>query len=1180
MAVVIRLQGLPIVAGTMDIRHFFSGLTIPDGGVHIVGGENGEAFIVFATDEDARLGMMRTGGTIKGSKVSLLLSSKTEMQNMIELSRRRFETGNSEGPAGNGGRPGPPVSSSGSGRASLPTTVPGFSSPTPTTVTTTSSVHESVSNKSISTFATTSMGSVPPSYSNNFSSPSLTMGSTMTTAMSTLNSVPPPIPPLPTMPSLPPMPSIPPMPVPPPVSTLPPVPSVTPLTSVPPVPSMTHMPHMSTLPPFNPGVPPPVGPVASGLTGSGPPLSIGNPNHLFLGPMNPLGPLNLQAPVKQAAVNPDELYVHLQGLPFTATEMDVREFFQGLGVDSVRFLRDGLGRSSGRALVKFFTHQDAFEALKRNTGMMGQRYVEITPATERQWTASAAPGNVAGGQGSSKHSSDAEPDQHRRTGSSSESPSGRERARSRSPHKQEYCVYLKGLPYEAENKQIFEFFKNLDIVEDSIYIAYGPNGRATGEGFVEFRNEVDYKAALSCHMQYMGSRFIQVHPITKKGMFEKIDMIRKRMQGSQQGDSKSGSESGGKGRTCAHISNIPYTVSKKDVRLFLEGIQIFEESLKVLVDGNGNGLGQAVVQFKSEEEAFKAERLHRQKLNGRDAFVHLVTFDQMKEIERNPPPQAKRGAKSQGNTQSHVELSISCSNLIDKDVGSKSDPLCVLLQSVGDDKWAEVNRTERIKNCQDPEFSKKLCLDYYFEKVQKLKFAIYDIDNKSVDLGDDDFLGGFECTLGQVVSSKMITRPLELKKGKPAGKGTITITAEEIKDNRAVVLEVEAQGLDKKDLFGKSDPFLEFFKQGDGGKWQLVYRTEVIKNNLNPSWKKFSVSLQTFCNSDMNKPIKVHCSDYDNDGSHDLIGIFQTNVTELQKAAPGSPVTFDCIHPDKKQKKKNYKNSGVVKVKSCKIEAEYSFLDYVMGGCQINFTVGIDFTGSNGDPRSPDSLHYMSPNGLNQYLTAIWSVGQVVQDYDSDKLFPAFGFGAQIPPNFQVSHEFPLNFNPNSPYCQGVQGIVDAYRSILPQVRLYGPTNFAPIINHVARIAAGAAQQRTASQYFVLLIITDGEITDLDQTRQAIVDASRLPMSVIIVGVGEADFKAMEFLDGDNGVLKSLTGEAVARDIVQFVPFRQFANAPKEALAQSVLAEVPSQLVSYFKMMNLTPVNPPAAVTM
>ncbi|KAI4875075.1 hypothetical protein NFI96_033371 [Prochilodus magdalenae] len=555
-----------------------------------------------------------------------------------------------------------------------------------------------------------------------------------------------------------------------------------------------------------------------------------------------------------------------------------------------------------------------------------------------------------------------------------------------------------------------------------------------------------------------------------------------------------------------------------------------------------------------------------------------------------------------------VELSISCKSLLDKDVGSKSDPLCVLLQSVGDDKWTEVDRTERVKNCQDPEFSKRLCIDYHFEKVQKLKLGIYDIDNKSVDLGDDDYLGGYECTLGQIVSSKKVTNPLQLKKGKPAGKGTITIVAEEVKDNRGIVMEVEARNLDKKDVFGKSDPFLEFFKQDDDGKWLLVHRTEVIKNNLSPSWKKFTVSLHTFCSGDLNKPLKVacydkdedtssdligeftctaanlleakdqgvHCSDYDSDGSHDLIGVFQTNVSELLKADSSSAVEFDCIHPEKQKKKKSYKNSGVVRIKSCKIEAQYTFLDYVMGGCQINFTVGIDFTGSNGDPRSTESLHYLSPTGVNQYLTALWSVGQVIQDYDMDKLFPAFGFGAQVPPDFKVSHEFALNFNPNSPYCQGIEGIVQAYRVALPQVRLYGPTNFSPIINHVARIAATAAQQPNAAQYFVLLIITDGEITDLDQTKQAIVNSSKLPMSIIIVGVGEADFKAMDVLDGDNGVLKSPTGEPVARDIVQFVPFRDFVNAPKESLAQTVLAEVPNQLVSYFRMRNLGPVNPPA----
>lgn len=49
-----------------------------------------------------------------------------------------------------------------------------------------------------------------------------------------------------------------------------------------------------------------------------------------------------------------------------------------------------------------------------------------------------------------------------------------------------------------------------------------------------------------------------------------------------------------------------------------------------------------------------------------------------------------------------------------------------------------------------PKFSKTFIIDYYFEVVQKLKFGIYDIDNKTIELSDDDFLGEFEVTLGQV----------------------------------------------------------------------------------------------------------------------------------------------------------------------------------------------------------------------------------------------------------------------------------------------------------------------------------------------------------------------------------------------------------------------------------------------
>ncbi|XP_034429040.1 copine-3-like isoform X2 [Hippoglossus hippoglossus] len=474
-----------------------------------------------------------------------------------------------------------------------------------------------------------------------------------------------------------------------------------------------------------------------------------------------------------------------------------------------------------------------------------------------------------------------------------------------------------------------------------------------------------------------------------------------------------------------------------------------------------------------------------------------------------------------------------------------------------------------ILNCLNPKFAKKFVIDYYFEMVQKMKFCVYDIDNNTYDLSDDDFLGELECTLGQIVSSKQLTRSLLLTDKRPAGRGTITICAEEITDTRVADFEVSGRRMDKKYLWW-SDPFLEFYKQTETG-WQLAHRTEVVYNNLNPIWRPFRIPMRSLCGGDVEKPIKVYCYDHRVSGSHDLIGSFQTTLAELQVGTHVFPAEFECINP-KKLKKKNYKNSGVICVKRCQLVKDYTFLDYIMGGCQINFTIAIDFTGSNGDPSSPRSLHYVNPDGYNEYLAAIWAVGNVIQDYDSTKMFPVFGFGAKIPPSWQVSHEFPINFNPANPFCAGIEGVVQAYQQCLPQLKLWGPTNFSPVIDHVTCFAKQALRQNRASQYFVLLIITDGVITDMDQTCAAIVEASRLPMSIIIVGVGDADFSAMEFLDSDDKLLRSPTGDTAARDIVQFVPFRDF-QGNSVALAQSVLAELPDQVSSFFNSYKLKPPN-------
>lgn len=61
--------------------------------------------------------------------------------------------------------------------------------------------------------------------------------------------------------------------------------------------------------------------------------------------------------------------------------------------------------------------------------------------------------------------------------------------------------------------------------------------------------------------------------------------------------------------------------------------------------------------------------------------------------------------------------------------------------------------------------------------------------------------------------------------------------------------------------------------------------------------------------------------------------------------------------------------------------------------------------------------------------------------------------------------------------------MLDAYRNCINQVQLYGPTNFAPVINHVAKIAQN---NRDGSGYFILLILTDGVITDMPETIQVL----------------------------------------------------------------------------------------------
>uniref|UniRef100_A0A8D2ZF00 Copine VIII n=1 Tax=Scophthalmus maximus TaxID=52904 RepID=A0A8D2ZF00_SCOMX len=502
-----------------------------------------------------------------------------------------------------------------------------------------------------------------------------------------------------------------------------------------------------------------------------------------------------------------------------------------------------------------------------------------------------------------------------------------------------------------------------------------------------------------------------------------------------------------------------------------------------------------------------------------------------------------------------VELTVSCRNLLDRDTFSKSDPS----KLASNHTHAHTNfcRTEVIDNTLNPDFVRKFILDYFFEERQNLRFDLYDLDCKSDNLSKHDFLGQAFCTLGEIVGSlgSRLEKPLIGIPGKKCG--TIIVRAEELSNCReSVMLQFCGNKLDKKDFFGKSDPFLVFYRSNEDGSFTICHKTEVVKNTLDPVWQAFKIPVRALCNGDYDRSIKVEVYDWDRDGGHDFIGEFSTSYREMSRSQSQfhiyEVISFSPSHTH--------------------THTHTKFLPDLKHA-MINFTVAIDFTASNGNPSQPTSLHYMSPYQLNDYAMALRAVGEIIQDYDSDKLFPALGFGAKLPPDGRVSHEFALNGNPQNPYCSGIEGVMEAYYQSLKSVRLYGPTHFSPVINHVARYASAMTD---GSQYFILLIISDGVITDMAQTKESIVNAASLPMSIIIVGVGPAEFDEMIELDGDEERISS-QGRYAERDIVQFVPFRDYIDRrgnhilSMARLAKEVLAEIPDQFLSYMRTRGIKP---------
>ncbi|KVI09177.1 E3 ubiquitin-protein ligase RGLG2-like [Cynara cardunculus var. scolymus] len=227
-----------------------------------------------------------------------------------------------------------------------------------------------------------------------------------------------------------------------------------------------------------------------------------------------------------------------------------------------------------------------------------------------------------------------------------------------------------------------------------------------------------------------------------------------------------------------------------------------------------------------------------------------------------------------------------------------------------------------------------------------------------------------------------------------------------------------------------------------------------------------------------------------------------------------------------------------------------------------NLILGIDFTKSNEWTGSRSfhrkSLHHIG-EGLNPYEQAISIIGKTLTAFDEDNLIPCYGFGDASTHDQDV-----FSFYPEERCCNGFEEVLSRYREIVPHLNLAGPTSFAPVIEKAMTIV-----EESRGQYHVLVIIADGQVTrsvDTERGRlspqeqktvDAIVEASKLPLSIVLVGVGDGPWDTMKEFD-DNIPSRSF-------DNFQFVNFTEIMtkNVPhirKETeFALAALMEIPIQ---------------------
>eukprot|EP00850_Spirogloea_muscicola_P012074 SM000077S21548 [mRNA] locus=s77:144588:147856:+ [translate_table: standard] len=367
--------------------------------------------------------------------------------------------------------------------------------------------------------------------------------------------------------------------------------------------------------------------------------------------------------------------VRLRGLPFSATEGDIADFFKGLelGPDGVVICVNFQGRSTGQAYVQFVSTEQANKALDRNRQHIGSRYIEVFKGHVADMQSAlrmvgrgpgggslATPG-IVGGPGASPSVNG---------GALGLAGTGIPGMAGNPDMRYTGVIRMRGMPYSCTAADITAFFTGMQIAQDGCFLCTHGDGRPTGEvlnchphmaakaycrdrlegqAFVEFVNEETATRAMQLHREPMGSRYVELFRSTKGEM---MNAVQQRMYGMYAGIGGGGSVGGIAGmgmgmgmggavpnaagggdsaeNVCVKLRGMPYNAGAREIAEFMDGLSLAPNGIFVVMGPGDRPTGEAYVEFTSPEEAARAMERHRNNMGSRYIELFRATKSEMR----------------------------------------------------------------------------------------------------------------------------------------------------------------------------------------------------------------------------------------------------------------------------------------------------------------------------------------------------------------------------------------------------------------------------------------------------------------------------------------------------------------------------------------------------------------------